>query len=204
MDHLVFAVPDLDAGARHVEDLLGVPTSPGGRHPGWGSRNRLVGLGPDRYLEVVSVDPGQPMPREPRWFGLDRLREPRLVTWCVKSNDLDGVVERGLSAGIDLGTPMSAGRARADGTELRWTFTNPGSDRAGGVVPFFIDWGASEHPGRSLDRACSFVDVRLEHPDPDRVAGWLAALGLDTPIRRGDAPRVIATIETPTGVVELC
>lgn len=203
LDHLVFAVPDLDAGARLVEEWLGVPTEPGGSHPGRGSRNRLVGLGSDRYLEVVSVDPGQAAPDGPRWFGLDTLRDARLVTWCVKATGLDELVERGRRTGIDLGSPMVASRRRDDGSELRWTFTDPSTDRAGGVVPFFIDWGRSEHPGGTLAPTCSCVDVRLEHPEPDTVALWLDALGLDTPVRRGERPRVIATLETPNGIVEL-
>ena len=203
LDHLVFAVPDLDSGARLIEERLGVPTEPGGSHPGRGSHNRLVGLGPDRYLEVVSVDPGQATPSGERWFGLDTLRRPRMVTWCAKATDLDGLVERGRRAGIDLGAPTVASRLRADGTELRWTFTNPSTGRAGGVVPFFIDWGGSEHPGGALAPTCSLVDVRLEHPEPDTVARWLDALGLDTPVSRGGRPRVVATLVTPNGKVEL-
>ena len=46
MDHLVFAAPDLDEGVRHIETHLGIATSPGGRHAGYGTKNRLVGLGP--------------------------------------------------------------------------------------------------------------------------------------------------------------
>ena len=46
MDHLVFAAPDLDEGVRHIETHLGVATSSGGRHAGYGTKNRLVGLGP--------------------------------------------------------------------------------------------------------------------------------------------------------------
>ena len=83
MDHLVFAAPDLEEGVRHVETLLGVEMSPGGRHAGFGTRNRLIGFGPHNYMEVVSVDPDQPAPDRPRWFGLDTLETPRLVTWCA-------------------------------------------------------------------------------------------------------------------------
>jgi hypothetical protein len=203
LDHLVYAVPDLDAGARRIEELLGVATEPGGRHPGRGSRNRLIGLGPDRYLEIVGPDPEQPAPGAPRWFGLDVLRAARLATWCAKAIELGSVVERGRAAGLDLGEPTVATRLRADGTELSWTFTDPLADRAAGVVPFLIDWGDSEHPGRTLAPSCSVVDVRLVHPEPEKVGRWLTALGLDVVVRRGDVPRVVATLKTPNGVVEL-
>jgi hypothetical protein len=121
----------------------------------------------------------------------------------VAERDRDALVARGRAAGIDLGDPVEGGRRRADGVELRWTFTDPWSDRAGGVIPFFIDWGDSQHPARSLPATCRFRGLRLEHPEPGEVAGWLEALGLDTEVAAGHAPRVVATIETPTGVVEL-
>lgn len=203
LDHLVFAVPELDAGARRVEETLGAPTAPGGRHLGLGTRNRLVDLGPHAYLEVISVDPEQPDPQCPRWFGLDHLIEPRLVTWCARSADIPGLVARGREAGIDLGDPVAGSRNRPDGTRLEWTFSDPRSERGDGVVPFFIDWGATRHPAADLAGVCSFRGLRVEHPDPVRVGRWMRALGLDTPVTSGDAPRIVATLDTPKGTVEL-
>lgn len=203
MDHLVFAVPDLEDGVAHIEELFGVTTSPGGRHLGFGTRNRLVGFGSDAYMEVVSVDPDQPPLDGPRWFGLDDLSSPRLVTWCAKAASLDALVARGRAGGIDLGETSVGGRVRPDGSRLSWTVTDPWADRAGGVVPFFIDWGDTEHPGTHLPAQCAFRGLRVEHPDPDMVEGFFTALGLDTRVERGHAPRVIASIETPNGVVEL-
>jgi catechol 2,3-dioxygenase-like lactoylglutathione lyase family enzyme len=203
VDHLVFAAPDLDEGVRFVEDLLGVQTFPGGQHQGLGTRNRLIGLGPDCYMEVVSIDPDQGPPRGTRWFGLDDLTECRLVSWCAKGAALGELVARGRRAGIDLGDPSAGGRLRPDGSHLSWTFTDPWADRAGGVVPFFIDWGDSAHPASDLVQECSFRGLRVEHPEAESVSEWLRALGLDTAVTGGGEPRVVATIETPRGLVEL-
>lgn len=203
MDHLVFASPTLDEGVEYIERLFGVETSPGGQHRGVGTRNRLIGFGPDRYMEVVSVDPDQPRPERPRWFGLDDLDAPRLVTWCAKGNDLADLVARASAVGLDLGDVAGGGRVRPDGSELTWSVTDPWAERAGGVVPFFIDWGASEHPGMRLPPTCSFVGIRVEHPEATRVERWLRALGLDTEVRVGHAPRIVATLDTPNGRVEL-
>lgn len=203
MDHLVFASPDLDDGVAHVERLLGVETAPGGQHHGLGTRNRLIGLGPDCYMEVVSIDPEQPEPDGPRWFGLDGLKSHRLVSWCAKAPELDDVVARGRAAGIDLGEPRSGGRVTPDGRKLSWTFSDPWAERAGGVIPFFIDWGDTTHPAAGLNHPCTFQRVRLEHPDARDVERWCTALGLDVEVTEGARPAVIALIDSPNGLVEL-
>lgn len=204
LDHLVFAVPELRAGAARVEELIGAEAAPGGRHQGLGTHNRLVGLGPGRYLEIIAIDPEQPDPGRPRWFGLDELAEPTLVTWCAKAVDgLEPLIARGREAGIELGDPVKGSRRRPDGSLLSWTFSDPWAPRADGVVPFFIDWGRSLHPSDGLPAVCALHTLRLEHPEPEDVRRWLAALGLDTPVARGHAPRVVASLDTPNGIVEL-
>ena len=203
MDHLVFGSPGLEMGVSHVENLLGVVMSAGGHHAGFGTRNRLLGLGPGCYMEVVSIDPSQPEPERPRWFGLDGLKTPRLITWCEAVDDLDWLLDQARTAGVDLGEPMEGSRRRDDGTILTWRMTDPWADRDGGVIPFFIDWGDSRHPGTVLAASCSFLSLRAEHPDADRVRGVCDALGLDIDVVRGDDVRLVATLDTPNGVVDL-
>jgi hypothetical protein len=204
VDHLVFVAPELNAGVRQVEELLGVTMAPGGRHEGFGTHNRLLGLGARSYMEVVSPDPSQPDPDGSRWFGLDDLRAPRLATWCAPAPAaLDDVVLRAREAGIELGVPRTGQRARDDGSILRWSMTDPWADRVGGVVPFFIDWGDTPHPASSLPSPCRFVSLRAEHPDPVLVRRAYDVLGLDIHVSEGEAPRLITTLESPNGTVEL-
>src|SRR5207253_9345067 len=52
LDHVLIAVDDLAAAARELEARHGLASIRGGRHPGWGTANRIVPLG-QTYLELV-------------------------------------------------------------------------------------------------------------------------------------------------------
>lgn len=203
IDHLVYATPDLARGIEEVEKLLGVRAVSGGQHPGGGTRNALIGLGDRVYLEIIGPDPDQPKPNRPRRFSIDELESPRLVTWAAKATDLARVVDDAKRNGIELGQVQSGSRRRPDGVMLSWKLTVSSELTAGGVIPFFIDWGETEHPAASLPKGCRLVSLRAEHPDADRVGKMLAGIGLDLLVEKGPAPALIATISTPRGTVEL-
>jgi hypothetical protein len=203
VDHLVYAVPDLDSGSAQVEKLLGVKPMVGGQHPGRGTRNALVGLGPTAYLEILAPDPAQPAPKKPRSFHLDDVKSPRLVGWGAHVKDLDAVVKDAAAKGIQLGDLGKGGRKRPDGVELSWRFTDPDALLGGGIVPFFIDWGESPHPAKTAPQGATLVALRAEHPDPGTVERILRVLHVEMPVTRGPAPALIAVIETANGRVEL-
>ena len=92
VDHLVYGTPDLEASIRHLEEVLGVKAGHGGQHPGQGTRNAVLALGPTSYLELLGPDPEQPEPDHPRWLGIDDLDAPRLVAWAAKGQALTSIV----------------------------------------------------------------------------------------------------------------
>lgn len=203
VDHLVYATLDLDRGIREIEDLLGVRATAGGRHPGRGTRNALLALGDEAYLEIIGPDPDQPPPPFGRWFGIDALTSSRLVAWAAKTSDVDALRDRALQLGIALGDVRAGSRRQPDGVELSWRFTDPGHVVAGGVVPFFIDWGQSPHPARSAAQGATLVELRTEHPDAPTVRRMFETLGIQIAVREGLRPALVAVIEGPHGRVEI-
>jgi hypothetical protein len=204
VDHLVFATPDLDAGIDAIEKLTGVRATPGGQHPGFGTRNALAALGPRTYLEIIGPDPGQPKPAGPRRFGIDDLKAPTLVTWVAHTTNLDQVAAAGARAGVKLGAIIPGSRRRPDGVVLSWRYTDPNTVIADRIVPYFIDWGTSPHPAESAARGLSLVSLRAQHPDAERVQQMLDALGVGgLGVERGSRPALMATITSPKGQVWL-
>src|SRR5215471_10466649 len=116
LDHLVYAVPDLDRGIDDLEAQLGVRAVAGGRHLGEGTRNALIGLGPDSYLEILGPDPSQEAPDRPLWLGLEGLSAPRLTGWAIKASRLEEVRDRVRASGVRLGPVVAGNRKRPDGT----------------------------------------------------------------------------------------
>jgi len=203
IDHLVYATPDLDATIDALERQLGVRPSTGGRHPGLGTRNALLALGPRVYLEVVGPDPEQPAPDGPRWFGIDALSAPRLATWCASARDLATLQARASAAGVPLGAVRDGGRVRPDGVALAWQVTSPFTVLEHGLVPFFIDWLDSPHPADSAAPGVTLVELVAEHPVPESLRTPYATLGLEVAVRAAGSPALVATLDGPRGRVTL-
>lgn len=203
VDHLVFATRDLEEGIRHIRDLFGVEPATGGTHPVYGTRNALVALGKSCYLEIIGPDTKVLEPREVHIFAIHELDHPRLVTWAANSDDLERLTDSARKQMIDLGTVSQGSRHRLDGTELTWTFTDPLAARNGGVLPFFVDWGDSEHPARALPQRCELLELKLLHPHAENVEQRLHTVGIDMPVHPAPEPRVAARIRSPNGEIEL-
>jgi hypothetical protein len=203
VDHLVYATPELDIGIREVEDLLGIRATPGGQHPGRGTRNAIVALGAAAYLEIIGPDANQPTPTSPRWFGIDNLERSTLVTWAAKTDHVDRTHRVAVANGIPIGEVRSGTRRRSDGVLLSWRLTEPANDTHDGVIPFFIDWGASPHPSQTSAQGAMLTELRAEHPDCERVQRALRMLGLHMAVTPGPRPALIAIVDGRHGHVEL-
>jgi hypothetical protein len=203
IDHLVWGGLHLEQEIERLEDLTGVRAMLGGRHPGEGTRNALIRLGPNSYLELIAPDPEQPRPPGARWFGLDSLTAPRLVAWAARSADLDQQAAKARTAGVPVGEARGGRRELSNGRVLAWRLTYPLVPEGVQLVPFLIDWGDGPHPAETAPPGAHLIDLRAEHPDPASILDQLRRLGVDLRILSGPAPALIATLDTPRGRVEL-
>jgi Glyoxalase-like domain len=204
MDHIVYAEPRrLMQTVAWFAGLTGVQPARGGSHHGMGTANFLVGLGAAAYLEIIGPDPRQPQPPGGRWFGIDRLTAPRIVTWAIRTADIDGSVAAAKALGYDPGQPISMSRRTDTGDVLRWRLTPPQIELHAGLVPFLIDWGCTPHPtSRDLPQT-RLTFWAASHPTPEILQRPLAALGCQLHISAGHQPALTAVIKGPHGLVTL-
>ncbi len=212
IDHLVVAGGHLEALISWFEESAGVRPTPGGPHPGAGTRNALVSLGPSTYLELIGPDPDQPKPSGLRPFGIDGLEpgEIKFATFAVAVDDVESSVARLAATEAIPGEVQSMARTRPDGVELSWKLAVPNDERQQGIVPFLIEWGnGTPHPASDSVEGCHLAALSLQHPDPDFINAALAELDLNEEslglieVGAGHPAVVSATLETPNGALQL-
>jgi hypothetical protein len=203
LDHVLIAVPDLATAARDLEARHGSTSVAGGRHPGWGTGNRIVPLG-DAYLELIAVFDQAEAAHSPfgRWVATAAASGPRLLGWCVRTRHLGHVAHR-------LGLTVAAGsRITQSGQLLRWRAAGLDHAAVEPALPFFIEWADdTPFPGRAEVRHRSgtvrIASVQLTG-DADRLASWLGPHQLPVTIRPGSPAftSVVLTAETGKFVLQ--
>ncbi len=206
LDHLLLGCADLDQGIAFVEKQTGVRPAMGGVHPGRGTRNALLSLGPLHYLEVIAPDPAQtgtPTTRTELPAMLKQLAVPQLVDWAVHTSDIVGVAERWRKAGVTFQGPTPGSRARPDGKMLHWQTLNLDDDR-NGLLPFFIQWGTGTvHPSVDAPQGCRLESFEAVSPDTAALAAEFQKLGISVDVASGKAAHLRAKIKGSKGTLVL-
>jgi catechol 2,3-dioxygenase-like lactoylglutathione lyase family enzyme len=131
IDHIVIAVPDLEAATSNYR-RLGFTVVPGGKHP-VGSHNSLIAFADGSYIELISFYRANP---EHRWWAALK-RGGGLVDFCMQTDDLLGDTAKLRDAGVHIDDPVPWSRTRPDGYQLKWLLSLARVEHLG-VAPFLI------------------------------------------------------------------
>jgi hypothetical protein len=205
VDHLIYATSNLEAGIESLEELLGVSAIVGGSHPGLGTCNALMKLGPRCYLEIMAPDPVQSEFEGTRPYGIDNLDGGQLAGWVAHQEDLMQFVQAAKSKGIELGEVIEASRATPEGKLLTWDmtyFTNVSAE-AMSVLPLFIDWGKTPHPAFRCHDGAQLANLTIQYPNVSEIVPITEALELDVCVCEDSRPGIRVLIDCPNGQVEL-
>jgi hypothetical protein len=172
VDHVSFAAePDgLQATAARLSAALGVESVDGGIHPRFGTRNIVLPLMDERYVEVVDVLDHPASDKAPFGQAVRARTEAGggWMGWVVAMDDLTDAEQR-------LGRESVQGnRHRPDGIELRWRQLGVKGLIADPQLPFLIQWqtGGELHPSASGPTNARLAGLQIAG-DPQRVTEWL-------------------------------
>lgn len=199
LDHIVVVAPKLGAGSTYVEAALGIPPGAGRTHPGMGTHNLLLALGPDVYLEVISRDPAADPVARHRWFGLDTLlpqSAPRLAAWVASTDDIASAVVP------ELGEVETM---RREAHSWQMAMRPDGSVPLDGAGPLLIQRAPDARPMAALaQHGLLLQHLRITHPHPAQVLDLFARIGLSShpsvAVTHGLQCHLIAHIQTPSGL----
>jgi hypothetical protein len=195
LDHILLGCSDLERGIAFVEQRSGIRAAFGGVHPGRGTQNALLSLGPRRYLEIIAPDPKQSGAQQ--YPVINKLTEPHLIGWAAHPGDLQSFAAKLAKSGVAAAGPTPGSRRRPDGRVLQWKALTL-EENVASLFPFFIEWSAdSIHPSADSPKGCSLLRFEAASPDPEELSKQVDLLGLDLPIVKGDNLQLRATIAGP-------
>lgn len=197
LDHVLIAVTDLTAAAMLLELMYELESIEGGRHPGWGTANRIIPLG-DSYLELVAVVDQSVAAKTAfgQWVGRAATPDGHLLGWAVHTDDIDEASRR-------LGlTPHSGSRVGKDGNSLRWRTAGVEQAVTDPALPFFIEWAPGSvvpgHAGRHPRWSISQLVVR---GDSERLMSWLGDNSLPISVVAGPSAIIALVLDGPHGQI---
>jgi hypothetical protein len=201
LDHLTVVAPTLEVGAAYVEASLGFRPDAGRKHPGMGTHNLLLALGPDVYLEVIAVDPEAGPVGRPRWFGLDHVlpdSPARLAAWVASTDD---IVEATVP---ELGEVVTMSREHHT---WRMAVSVDGCPPLGGAAPLLIQRSSGINPAAALPQhGLRLRRLLVRHPAPAEVVTLFGKIGLVSypcVVTESRECRLCAEVQTPYGLRRL-
>jgi hypothetical protein len=210
LDHIVFAAGSggLAGTATRLSELLGEEFQDGGVHPRFGTRNRILPLTDNTYLELVEVLDHPASDKAP--FGQAVRARSELgggwLGWVVAVADIAPLEERlGRSA-------VHGNRHRPDGHELLWKQLGVKGLQADPQLPFFVQWEGdpADHPSTGASGKIALESLEIAG-DPARVSEWLGQ-PVEQPLEdvkvewvapNGTPGIVAVTFQTPAGLVRI-
>lgn len=206
IDHLIFAAPTLESGMDAIEKKLGIRPVYGGQHLGRGTHNALLALGENTYFEVIAPDPSQFTDSEggehtsnSLWMNTHLATQPRMWTWAAKSNNLFELEKIARLHDIPFGKIESGTRTQPNGNILSWQLSLPVAENEHGIIPFFLNWGNTIHPAKTLPQAGEILEFKIYHPQPTLMHSQFEKLGLEVVLEKGEQPKLEATIKRLDG-----
>lgn len=200
LDHFAVATPSLDVAADEFAQRTGIRPSAGGSHPGKGTRNALVSLGPQLYLAIDGPDPAQPLVGNTGAW-MRELIQPLANVYVVRTDDIElamkGLEKLGYSCEIER-----LNRLRPNGAEVAWLSLVVRGHDFGRAMPIITQWLTSDHPERDAPQGCRLETFLVRHPEAVALSAVFSQIGLSIAVTPAAEAGLHLSIRGSRGAVQ--
>lgn len=196
LDHLVWAVPNLEKAIDDFNEKTGVKAVIGGSHPDHGTHNALISMGEGQYFEILARDYSLPAGELANFC--KNLTQPSLVTWVVRTNNMLEVVQKAKAAGYKANL-KNMSRLKPTGEKLEWQLLSLIGHNQGNYVPLIIDWQKCRHPSLDTPTGLDLISFTIEISDPTPLQEIFSALSIPVELKQSVQNRLVACFNSPKG-----
>lgn len=209
VDHVSYAAEHdgLRATAERLSQRIGVQPVDGGIHPRFGTRNVILPLAHDRYVEIVEVLDHPASDKAPFGQAVRARSEAGggWLGWVIAVDDITTVELRIGRHAVD------GNRYRPDGVELKWRQVGVNGLISDPQLPFFVQWAdQTVHPSVGAHTQVTIDGLQIAG-DPERVREWLdlppdkvsSVIDFTFVAPHGTPGLLAVTFDTPTGKVTI-
>lgn len=201
IDHFAWSSPSLERAIDDLERLSGVRARIGGSHPGMGTCNALVSLGPNLYLALDAPDPAQEL-RGNNGARMAAQGGYNMDLFAVSTDDIEAARELLCRLGV-YSEIRAGGRETPDGTDLKWRYLLTDPTPYGCAMPHISQWDTDNHPSLDAPKGCSLERFVVHHPSADAVGALYDALGLEIETVDGATASLQVALRGGHGVFDL-
>ncbi|UTW55132.1 VOC family protein [Kordiimonas sp. SCSIO 12610] len=202
LDHVIWAVPDLDEYAVKFEEKTGIKPVYGGEHTNGVTANYLVALGDCIYLEIVGPKQGVDLSA----FGeaAEKYRKTSIIGFAFGVQDMTKARKTFAERGIVTGDPREGGRNKPDGAYVGWKTTNfPASNFGDNNLVFAIEWRTKPHPASTSPKGLRIVKLLVQGISAPGLDGIVNQYAMPIELTQGPRVRFALQVATPKGIVTL-
>lgn len=199
IDHIVYAVANLQRSIESFQEATGLKVFAGGEHPDWGTHNALVRIGETTYLEFLAKKKSSQPVHAKTWMGIDLLQGDKITRWALASKTVELEAKFLKKYNEALSTIVIGSRATEDGKMLNWLMTTVLPTPEVEPAPFLIDWKKSAHPTEALPLDCQIKSFTIEHAESEVLKKLLEKLSMSMPVYTSHTTSLKLVLDTPKG-----
>lgn len=201
LDHVIWAVPDLEKGIAFFSEQTGIQPVYGGEHSNGVTANFLVAVGACTYLEIVGPKPGGEL--SGLGAGAGRYSSKNMAGFALGLADANNAQALFQKAGIEAGALREGSRNKPDGSLVAWKSTSLPGEFGDHTFQFSIEWTAGVHPALTSPKGITLKRLILMGDRAYQYSELVEQFGLPITIMAEGSRNIRLELETPNGLLVL-